>query len=124
MWKIVLSIRPWEKRWGTLPSYLSSKFLDVTSQVTTLMTLRIVYSFIVYPESNLLALLIIYVALFCQQFIFVLINQPILENRYEICEISGFRREVAENYLLLGYCAASSGSYHHSPHNYPENRSS
>jgi len=88
------------------------------------MTLSIVYSFIVYPELNLLALLIIYVALLCQQFIFVLINQSILENRYEIWEISGFRREVAENYPLLGYCAAISGSYHHSPHNDPENRSS
>jgi hypothetical protein len=97
---------------------------DVTPHVTTLMTRSIIYSFIVYPKSNLLALLVIYVALLCQQFIFVLINQSILENRYEICVISGFGREVAENCPSLGYYAAISGSYHHSRHNNPEELSS
>ena len=70
--------------WETLTSYISSRLLYVTSQVTTLMMRNIVCSFIVYPKSNLLALLVIYVALLCQQFIFVSINQSILENRYEI----------------------------------------
>lgn len=113
-----------KKSWGTLPSYLSSKLLDITSHVTTLMTRSIICSFIVYTKSNLLALLIIYVTLLCRQFIFVLINKSFLENRYEICEISGFCQEVAENCLLFGYYAASSGSYHHSRHSNTEERSS
>jgi hypothetical protein len=92
------------------PSYLSSKLLDVTTQVTSLIMRSIICSFIVYPKSNLLALLVIYVALLCQPFIFVLINQSILENRHESCKISGFRREVAENCTLLGHYAASGGS--------------
>jgi hypothetical protein len=31
--------------------------------------------------------------------------------KYTSCLISGFRREVAENYVLLGYYAASSGNF-------------
>jgi hypothetical protein len=44
----------------------------------------------------------------------------------KLCVISGFRREVAENCALLGYYAASIGSfpYHYSPRNNLEERSS
>ena len=90
--------------------------------MTTLTTRSIVCSSIVYPKSNFLALLVIYVALLCQQFIFVLINQSFLENRYEIWEILDLRRDVAENCPLLSYYAASCGSDHHSRRNNPRTR--
>jgi hypothetical protein len=42
---------------------------------------------------------------------FALKQQVILCNNSVPCVISGFRREVDENYILLGYYAASSGKF-------------